>query len=264
MKPKRLRAIIAVALATLVMAGAALVLSGLVPRWTIGGTRMAIPFVIQARPADAIALSSTGLILFVGDSNTAGSRVGGVRNSYAVAFANALGTQGARATVHAFGGATVADLLSRPLPEEAVGLAFVMMGTNDAATRGWMSDKRRVPIEVYRRNLVTLVERLREKGAQVVILAPPPVGSSAMARSLDPYRLMASEVADDLGCAFRDPAAAFVPHANAAMLQRDALHLSPEAQRILGLWLVSQTINASVTGSSSTGKPKPSSASQPS
>jgi lysophospholipase L1-like esterase len=260
MRPRRIAGLTA---AVLALAGGIALLTGEVPRWTGGGARMVLSERLPEPPARPIALPGAGTILFVGDSNTAGSRTGGASTAYPAAFAEAIGAP-SRVEVHAFGGATVADLLHRPLPKAAIAVAFVMLGTNDAATRGWLSDKQRVPVDTYSDNLATLVRHLREAGARVVMLAPPPVGSAAMARRLAPYRIAAFEVAKATSSDFRDPVAAFLPNPQEPYLQYDALHLTPEAQRALGLWLAGQTTSASDTGSSSTGKPRPPSASQPS
>ncbi|WP_214652461.1 SGNH/GDSL hydrolase family protein [Novosphingobium jiangmenense] len=259
----RPRGIAGLTAAVLTLAGGMAAWTGEVPRWTGSGTRMVLPDLLRAGPADPIPLPPEGLILFVGDSNTAGSRIGGASGAYPAVFAKTISGH-PRVQVHAFGGATVADLLQRPLPKGPLAVAFVMLGTNDAATRGWLSEKRRVPLETYRSNLSELARRLHKAGASVVILAPPPVGSTAMTRRLAPYRLAAREVAEDTSSDFRDPVAAFLPSPQTAYLQRDALHLTPEAQRELGLWLATHTTSASETGSSSTGKPSPPSASHPS
>lgn len=260
MRPRRIAGLTA---AVLALAGGAAAWTGEVPRWSFGGTRMVLPDLLAAEPASPIPLPHQGVVLFVGDSNTAGSRIGGSAFAYPAAFAKALPSD-LPVRIHAFGGATVADLLQRPLPQESVTLALVMLGTNDAATRGWLSEKQRVPVETYRSKLAHLSQRLHAAGARVVILAPPPVGSAAMARRLAPYRLAAREVALATSSDFRDPVAAFLPNPQDPYLQYDALHLTPEAQRVLGLWLAGQTTSASDTGSSSTGKPRPPSASQPS
>lgn len=260
MRPRRIAGLLA---AVLTLTGGVAVWTGEVPRWTAGGTRMVLPDLLAAEPATPIPLPQQGVILFVGDSNTAGSKIGGSAFAYPATFAKALPSD-RPVMVHAFGGATAADLLQRPFPEKGVALAFVMLGTNDAATRGWLSDKQRVPVDTYSDNLAALVRHLRKAGARVVILAPPPVGSAAMARRLAPYRIAALEVAKATSSDFRDPAAAYLPNPQDPYLQYDALHLTPEAQRALGLWLAGQTTSASDTGSSSTGKPSPPSASHPS
>lgn len=242
--PVRPRWIIGLTAAVLALAGGVAAWTGEVPCWTSGGTRMVLPTVLSAAPKTEIALPSRGIILFVGDSNTAGSRVGGSRYAYPSVFRDAL-SAGLEVKVQAFGGATTADLLARPLPEGPVDLAFVMLGTNDAAPRGWMSSKHPLSLSTYRANLTELISRLSQKHARIVVLAPPPLGSSAMARRLDPYRVAAREVARETASQFRDTAAAFEPKPAADFLQRDAVHLTQEAQRELGLWLLAQTMRNS-------------------
>lgn len=241
MRPRRIAGLLVVVLA---LTGGLAAWMGEVPCWTSGGTRMVLPTVLAADPNAEIVLPSRGTILFVGDSNTAGSRVGGIRYAYPAVFRDALSV-GQEVKVHAFGGATTADVLARPLPEGPVDLAFVMLGTNDAAPRGWMSSKHPISLSTYRANLSELISRLSEKRARIVIRAPPPLGSCAMERRLDPYRAAARDVARETSSQFRDTAAAFVPKPAASFLQRDALHLTPEAQRELGLWLLAETTKAS-------------------
>lgn len=242
--------------------------SGEVPHWTLRGARMVVPKRLPALRSLPSGGAQAGRVLFVGDSNTAGTRVGGAANAYPAHFAAALdGT--VRAVVRAFGGATVADHLARGLPEGAAqgsfAVAYVMLGTNDAATRGWLASRRPVALEAYRAGLTRLAQQLRRGGARVVILAPPPVGTQAMAARLQPYRRAAAQVAQATGSAFLDPASAFPDPDLQGLLQPDALHLGPEAQRLLGLWLASvYTTSASDAGNSSTGKPSPPSASHPS
>lgn len=257
-RPRRIAGLAAV----LALGGGLALWSGEVPRWTLRGAAMVLPEPLPPVVAGPIAVPAEGTILFVGDSNTAGTRIGGAAAAYPAVFAASFGMD-ARIRVTAFGGATVADMLDRKVAGPAV-LAFIMLGTNDAATRGPLSDRLPVPQEAYKRRLSTLVRRLKTDGAQVVILAPPPVGTRAMARRLQPYRMAARDVAQATASRFRDPASAFVSPAEPGLLHFDALHLSPEAQRNLGLWLAGQTVNASSPDSSSTGKPSPASASQPS
>lgn len=241
MRPHRIVGVVAGAVALAVVAT---IWAGEVPGWTFRGSRMMQTNVLRSSSSDPIVLPSRGTILFVGDSNTAGSRVGGIHYAYPAVFRDALSAD-QEVKVHAFGGATTADLLARPLPEGPVDLAFVMLGTNDSAPRGWMSSKRRLSLSNYRSNLSELISRLSKKSARVVILAPPPLGSNAMARRLDPYRKAAWEVARETSSQFRDTAAAFEPKPATEFLQRDAVHLTQEAQRELGLWLLAQTARAS-------------------
>ena len=250
MRPRRIAGLLA---AVLTFTGGVAAWTGEVPCWTSGGTRMVLPTVLATAPDTRIVLPSSGTILFVGDSNTAGSRVGGIANAYPAVFRDGLST-GQQVKVHAFGGATTADLLARPLPDGPVDLAFVMLGTNDAAPRGWMSSKHPLSLRTYRANLLALIGRLGQKHARIVVLAPPPLGSSAMARRLDPYRVAARDVARETASQFRDTAAAFVSEPGADFLQRDAVHLTQEAQHELGLWLFAQTTETYEADNSATSK----------
>ena len=266
MPGRRARSVAALAVSVLALVGAVAWWSGEVPRWSHDGAQMIVPPPISPQEPFATAVPEGARVLFVGDSNTAGSRAGGPDQAYPAIFAEAVGGKVA-IVVHAFGGATAPEHAARAMPQGAFALAFVMLGTNDAAPRGILAAREPVPIARYRADLARIAARLQTGGGRVVILAPPPVGTRAMARRIAPYRLAAAEVAQRTGSAFLDPAEAFAGSREHALLRHDALHLAPEAQRILGLWLAArtlQTTSASVAGSSSTGKPSPPSASHPS
>lgn len=212
-----------------------------VPRWTLAGTRMIGHDSLSPLGQLPIALPSNGPVLVIGDSNSAGGRVGGAANAYPAAMASALGIAG-RLRVVAVGGARAADMQKRGAAAEPAALAIIMLGSNDAAPRGWLDSDKPVPVPQYRKTMTDMARQLAVAGASVLILAPPPTGSIAMERRLAPYRVAARAAADDAKVAFLDPVAAFDGADREAMLQFDALHLNAEAQRKLGLWLASTAI----------------------
>lgn len=167
-----------------------------------------------------------------GDSNTGGTRVPPGK-AWPERLAALLG-EGRRVVNLGRGGATVADAL--PARGQAGDIAILCFGSNDAAPRGWLRPWRRpVPPARYEAMLAALAAAHARSGAQVLVLAPPPVGSEAMARRIAPYRLAARRAAIIAGVSFADPAAALagldVP------LQHDALHLDAEAHAALARWL---------------------------
>lgn len=259
----RLRRIIGPAALILTLGAVAALSSGEVPRWTLSGARMQMRAPLAVSLGALLPMPAAGHILFVGDSNTAGSRIGGPALAFPAIFADALGIR-SRVSVSAFGGATASAMSERGLPVERPVVAFVLLGTNDAAPRGILSSRRPVPVSDYRHQLAGLIARLQQRGAKVIVLAPPPVGTAAMARRLQPYVEASRQTAIATKSAFRDTAAAFGLPDKEGLLHHDALHLNPEAQRRLGLWLADQTIMASPAGNSSTGNPRPPSASHPS
>lgn len=236
---RRGRRILALAVGTALLAGLCLGVGlwlGEVPRWTLHGAVMRLHDPLPALQPDAQPLTGSGTLAFFGDSNTAGTRLGGPGKAYPAILARTLGrTQ--RVCVVAHGGATVRSIARRPWNCGSADLSIIMLGTNDAATRGWLAARTPVPLTDYRATLATMVRRLAGQGAGVLILAPPPVGTAAMERRLQPYRVAARQVAVEMRAAFLDPVAAFGPDDT---LQFDALHLSEEAQQKLGLWLAAQ------------------------
>lgn len=127
----------------------------------------------------------------------------------------------------------------RSLPD--ADLVILAFGTNDAAPRGWMSNKEPVRIADYKASLARQIEARRAAGAGVVLLAPPPGGSAAITQRLVPYRAAAREVGRRLGIAVLDPADAFAscPSAQPVLL-RDALHMNSAGHLCLGAWLAQQ------------------------
>lgn len=229
--------LVAAALLLVVVSG--ILLCTEVPRWTLAGTRMIGHDSLSPLGQFPIALPSNGPVLVIGDSNSAGSRVGGAANAYPAAMASALGIAG-RLRVVAVGGARAADMQRRGAAAEPAALAIIMLGSNDAAPRGWLDSDKPVPVPQYRKTMTDMARQLATDGASVLILAPPPTGSVAMERRLAPYRIAARAAAGDAKVAFLDPVAAF--DGAEATLQFDALHLNVEAQRKLGLWLASTAI----------------------
>lgn len=123
------------------------------------------------------------------------------------------------------------------MPDRAhADLAIVMYGSNDAAVRGKLGRFPPVGEDAYAKALRAIVNRYQAAGTQVLVLAPPPVGSAAMDRRLAPYRARARAVAVEEGALFADPAGAFLAD-GLVPLQYDGLHLNGDGNRALGQWM---------------------------
>lgn len=208
-------------------------ISGELPKWRPGGADPVLHEPLDAVSA-RIGLRAGERVVFEGDSNTAGTRVGGGRN----AFPERL-RQLCDCTItvenRAVGGATV-DTWAVASAKGA-GLVVIMRGTNDAAPRGLLSSRSAVPITRFRKALVDAIAKYRRDGAQVLVLAASPAGSPAMDRRIAPYRLAARRAAEDAGAAFMDPVTAFAAPGGQKLLQYDALHLTRHGQDVLAAWL---------------------------
>ena len=213
-----------------------------VPQWRSGGT-MSMPASSVALLPRPLACPPAGTtIAILGDSHVAGSRMGGSGAAFGSVIEQTLGNR-VNVTSHGIGGATALDgeqsWRERDLPQaDVVMLAY---GTNDAAPRGWLSDKTPVPLTDFKASLTRQIASWHARGKDVVLLAPPPGGSRAMAERIAPYRRAVSEAARASGAAVHDPADAFAScPADQPVLTRDALHLNGAGHKCLGIWLAHQ------------------------
>lgn len=209
-----------------------------VPTWRAGGSDALLHNPLAAVGTFPIRMQKGASVYCMGDSNTRGrfSHVAGesfpdvLRQSFGsdLKVFN-LGRGGAvvpRARVEEASGALAGDL---------VVLAF---GTNDAAPRGWLSRKKRVPIESYQALLEALANRYREEGAIILILAPMPAGTIAIERRIAPYRNAARQAAINTQSWFLDPVEALTSAQHELPpLQRDGLHLNATGSLEVGRWL---------------------------
>lgn len=212
--------------------------SGEVPNWEVGG---ALPVGTKPLAANGgrISLSRGDLVVFEGDSNTAGERVGGENHAFPEQFRLASG-ESLRVENRARGGATVVTWT--PRPTQGARLVILMFGSNDAAPRGMFSDRMAVPHSTFRSRLRSAITRYQKEGAQVLVLAAPPAGAKAMDERIAPYRLAARQVAQSSGAIFRDPAEAFATSPSQPPLQYDALHLTKAGHRALAEWLAASIL----------------------
>ncbi|AKQ40991.1 hypothetical protein CP97_01395 [Aurantiacibacter atlanticus] len=219
------------------IAGAVLVRDEL-PGWTRGGSRMKLAQPLAPVHACPTLPSQPTRVLFLGDSNMSGVRLGSPLEAFPHVF-----SQNAAIEIivdnRARGGAPAQDALSQAQQAGDSTVAVLMFGTNDADPRGWLSPKEPRTLDSFKADLEQAIAYLQEKDIEVLLLAALPSGSRAIERRIEPYRNAMRSVALRTGVAFRDPAAAFQPPAEGgAYLQRDALHLNARGQRALAKWLL--------------------------
>lgn len=217
-----------------------------IPRWTQAGARVVMHEPLAPLGSFPVELSADARITLHGDSNMAGNRLQDSGRTFARVMV-ASHSPPAEVTSLARGGSTAVQGFQRAVESRCGDLAIVMFGTNDAAPRGLLSRRAPESHAAFASALDSLVTHCLADGAQVLVLAAPPAGTSAMERRIAPYRAQARSVAAANGVNFLDPASAFSgENARGDLLQHDALHLSEEAHALIASWLASYvTLSAS-------------------
>lgn len=216
----------------------ALTASGEIPAWSLHGSRFAALAPLAPAGSFPIRIDSSSTVVVRGDSNATDVRIGGAP-AWPWWFARKLRSH-VKIVVQAHGGDTAGQASQRHGDfARYTDLCILALGTNDAAPRGWLSDKRATPVAAYSMQMQAMIADCQAKGAIVVVLAPLPAGSRAMNRRLAPYRLVARDVAVAQGAQFLDPPFAQATFAGNSprLLNYDALHLNAEAHQELGEWL---------------------------
>lgn len=176
-------------------------------------------------------------LIFIGDSNTSGSRLQARESAYPFQLAELL-SPATRVEVLANGGARVSDAAVPTGDQLENAVTVIMMGTNDAAPRGWLKmNEQPTHVTEFREGLAAVARLWASATGEVVILAPPPAGSPAMRRRIAPYRQAARRAARDAGVAFLDSAVPLAAAGSSAVLQQDGLHLNDAGHRRLASWL---------------------------
>ena len=226
--------------AAVVVLGLAAALWRETPQWR-GDGALSVPMssVTSARHLPACPARGTPIAI-IGDSHVAGSRMapgGGI--PFGEVLQNELAGH-SEVSLHGVGGDTAAmgeeRWRDRDLP--GTGLVILAFGTNDAAPRGWLGSRSPVPLDSYKASLARQILTWRERESEVILLAPPPGGSRAIAARLAPYREAARDVGRDMKVAVLDPADAFAGcPSDQPLLVRDALHMNEAGHLCLGRWL---------------------------
>lgn len=218
----------------------ALLFSGELPKWAVGGSRIAQDAILPPANVDTFHLWKGQTLIFVGDSHVLGSRSAHPRNRFERSFPgllqNALKLEN---SVHVFGaGGFTAEMGLHKWGQKAKGdIIVVLFGSNDAAPRGFLSRSRPVPVDRYKIALRSIIRRQREAGGRTLVLAPPPAAARAMTRRLAPYRRAAREIAVAEGAAFLDPAEALASCKAGVLFEYDGTHINQAGQSCIAVWL---------------------------
>lgn len=236
--------LIAVALAVLLLSLLGLVVAAWadLPHWRVDGTNSTYAASVTHLPGPLPCPGAGAGIAIIGDSHVAGSRMEGGGMPFGEVLERQL-LEGVRVMRHGIGGETAASAEQRWQGRDLneANLVILALGTNDAAPRGWLSDKAPVPLPDYKASLTRQIAGWRARGSEVALLAPPPGGSAAMTARLAPYRKAAREVGIMMNVATFDPADAFTGCTrDQPLLGRDALHMNAAGHRCLGRWLARQ------------------------
>jgi len=201
----------------------------------------------------AMAAGKQRVVAF-GDSVTLGVRAGVAEHqTFRSLLQQALSKEGAAQVVNAgVGGHNTRHALQRlekDVLAEKPDAVIVMFGVNDAAMVDAGPVARaepRVPLEEYRRNLETIVRRIREGGAKVVLCTPTPmsrayaysnVGAYAQNEEMNfmlrRYAEAAREVARSTGATLVDAFRLFLDRPDGLKLIEDGCHPYVEGHRIL-------------------------------
>ncbi len=208
------------------------------PRFALGGGAHPAAVEVLEPLGECPVVAGGSHILFIGDSNTAGSVLPAKEAIFATRFGKANDVE-SRVHVIAHGGARAGDMRLDEVPAVPPGVAITMLGTNDAATRGWMRPGIvPTPLDQFRAHLRARVAEWQQHGAAVLVLAPPPGGSPAINARLREYRIASREIAQETGAAFRDPAEPIMEDGDGqASLQIDGLHLNANGHAAIAKWL---------------------------
>lgn len=189
-------------------------------------------------PPGSLCSVDLNLIELRGDSLVIGSRMGGKGRPYGAVLAQQLGG-GVQVLLRGRGGATAVDgeTMWRQAGVEG-DIVLLAYGTNDAASRGWLTGRRPVALQQFRESLLRHIRQVRASGAQVGLIAPPPVSAPAAMERLQPYRLEVHKIGREAGLTVFDPAEAFAGcRQNEPLLAVDGLHLNTAGHACLGRWL---------------------------
>lgn len=167
----------------------------------------------KANDGTAITIACYGDSLTYGQDTSptgTGSPINGASqnrspNPYPESLATSLTTIGFSATVlnRGYPGDTSADGITRWASASATDVAIIMYGTNDAMNYGGTG---LVSVDNFRRNISSMIEREREKGAAVILMSPPNVAERIANAKIAPYRAQMKYLADSYDIPFIDAA----------------------------------------------------------
>lgn len=212
------------------------------PKWRVGGAHAVQATSVSAGKDRLVCPQSGSRITIIGDSHVAGT--GGVATVEPFGrIMERLLPGNITVELRGAGGDTAEMGARRWLnaPHPAGGLVILAYGSNDAAPRGWLVTRHPVPPGRFEAALIRQIATWQDGGARVIVMAPPPGGSPAMAERLAPYRQAAARVGVAASLSVLDPVDAFGQCTGSEpLLDYDGLHMSAAGHRCLGTWLAAQ------------------------
>lgn len=210
-----------------------------VPRWRFGGTKSVATASVSYGTGSIACPGPDARIAIFGDSHVAGARMSDPGGKPFGEVLEAALDGRAKVALHGVGGITAQMGEARWATTRPDARTIILAyGTNDAAPRGWLSERSAVPLTAFTASLGRQVVRWRGERREVILLAPPPAGSAAIMRRLSPYREAIRDLGESLEAAVLDPADAFASCPQAEpLLVRDALHMNAAGHRCLGEWM---------------------------
>lgn len=229
------------ALIALACFGILLLLWDEIPSWRPGGIQTVAAASVSFQGEAPECASADPYIAIFGDSHVEGSRMGSPGEPFGTVLQGALGGD-AKVELYGIGGEKAEEGERRwRSSDTAAEIIMIGYGTNDSAPRGWLSDKIPVPLTDFKASLTRQVRHWQAKGRQVYLIAPPPLGTTAMMQRLSPYRNAVKEVGEGLAVSVLDPADAFAQCPDQQpLLAIDAVHMKPAGHQCLGEWMAQQ------------------------
>ena len=168
-----------------------------------------------------------------------GASQGRSANPYPESLATSLTTIGFSASVinRGYPGDTSSDGLTRWTSASATDVAIIMYGTNDAMNYGGTG---LVSVDDFRKNISSMIEREREKGAVVILMSPPNVAERIANAKIAPYRAQMKYLADAYSLTYID---ASEQVETITKLWTDNVHLTSFAYNELGWHIASLFAN---------------------
>ncbi len=201
----------------------------------------------KANDGTAITIACYGDSLTYGQDTSAtgtGSPINGATqsrspNPYPEALATSLTTIGFSASVinRGYPGDTSSDGLTRWASASATDVAIIMYGTNDAMNYGGTG---LVSVDDFRKNISSMIERERAKGAVVILMSPPNVAERIANAKIAPYRAQIKYLADAYSLTYIDASQQIE---TMTKLWTDNVHLTSFAYNELGWHIASLFAN---------------------
>lgn len=168
-----------------------------------------------------------------------GATQGRSPNPYPESLSTSLTTIGFSASVinRGYPGDTSSDGLARWASAGSSDVSIIMYGTNDAMNYGGTG---LVSVDDFRKNISSMIERERAKGAVVILMSPPNVAERIANAKIAPYRAQMKYLADAYSLTYID---ASEQTETITKLWTDNVHLTSFAYNELGWHIASLFAN---------------------